>query len=203
MTESFWKYQIPQCGSYEPSVRHAIIACGTIHEQDSILSSALSGDPRLEPHALEAQRQFADRHYAIAMSELSKLMTERPECSEIALINCLLLVLLCFVRGNFSTAVLHLHNGMEILSRWPMGLDFSTMPNGSLESNIIQVFHHLSFKTAPSEYHLSDATPNFCHGPIFFTTLPEAEISLGTWSWGVKDLLFKTFREELPPKDAT
>lgn len=178
LAENFWKYQIPQCGSYEPSLRHAMIAVATVHEQFTILNSASPGDPRLDPHALEAQRQFADKHHNIAISELRNLLAARPESSEIALINSVLFVMLEFVRGNFSTAILHLHNGMEILGKWRKELDFSTMVEGSLESNILQVFHHLSFQTEPSEYHLTDETPDYGPDPTSFTGLLGAQISI-------------------------
>lgn len=178
LAENFWKYQIPQCGSYEPSVRHAMIAVGAMREQLAILCSALPGDPRLDPRALEAQSQFADKHYNIAISELSRFLAERPECSEIALINSILFVILDRLRGNFSTAVLHLHNGMEILGRWQKGLDLSMMAEGSLESNILLVFHHLSFQTSPNEYHLSDKTPDYSPDPTRFTGLYEARICI-------------------------
>jgi hypothetical protein len=179
LTENFWKYQIPQCGYYEPSLRHAMIALATIHEQFTILNTALPGDPRLDLHALEAQRQFADKHHNLAISELSKLLAARPESSETALINCVLFVMLDFVRGNFSTAVLHLHNGMEILGKWREKLDFSMMVEGSLGSNILQVFHHLSFQTAPNEYHLDpDEAPDYGPDPTSFTGLLGAQISI-------------------------
>lgn len=178
LAENLWKYQIPQCGSYEPSVRHAIIAVGTMHEQFAIMYSALPGDPRLEPHELEAQSRFADRHYAVAISELSKLRAESPECSEIALINCILFVYLDFLRGNFSTAMLHLHNGMEILGKWQKELDLSLIAEGSLKWNILQVFHHLSFQTSPNEYHLSDRTPDYGPDPTTFTDLFGAQICI-------------------------
>lgn len=179
LTESFWKYQIPQCGAYEPSLRHAMITVAAVHEKFTILNTALPGDPRLDPCALDAQRQFADKHHNLAISELSKLLTARPECSEIALINCILFVMLDFVRGNFSTAVLHLHNGMEILGKWRKGLDFSQMVDRSLESNILQVFHHLSFQTEPTEYHLNiDDSPDYGPDPTSFTGLLGAHISI-------------------------
>jgi hypothetical protein len=179
LTESFWKYQIPQCGSCEPSLRHAMIAVAAVHEQFTILNSAIPGDPRLDPYKLETQRQFADKHHNMAISELSKLLAARPESSEIALINCALFVMLDFVRGNFSTAVLHLHNGMEILGKWRRELDVTMMVEGSLEFNILQVFHHLSFQTEPNEYHLDvDECPDYGPDPTSFTGLLGAQISI-------------------------
>ena len=179
LTESFWKYQIPQCGSHEPSLWHAMIAVAAVHEQFTILNAAIPGDPRLDPNALEAQRQFADKHHNMAISELSKLLAARPESSEIALINCALFVILDFVRGNFPTAVLHLHNGMEILGKWRKELDFPFMVEGSLESNILKVFHHLSFQTEPNDYHLDvDECPDYGPDPNGFTGLLGAQISI-------------------------
>jgi hypothetical protein len=115
----------------------------------------------------------------MAISELSKLLAARPESSEIALINCILFVMLDFVRGNFSTAVLHLHNGMEILGKWRKQLDFSMMVEGSLESNILQVFHQLSFQTTPEEFHLNiDDEPDYGPDPTSFTGLLGAQMSI-------------------------
>jgi hypothetical protein len=72
---------------------------------------------------------------------------------QIALMNCILFMMVDVMRGNFETAVLHLHNGMEILGRWQRE-NPNDIPRaeGSVQANLIQVFHQLGFKTSPEAY---------------------------------------------------
>lgn len=49
-------------------------------------------------------RQRSSEHAQLAMSELSKVLVDRPEAAEVALMNCILFVLLDFMVGNFAGA---------------------------------------------------------------------------------------------------
>lgn len=119
----------------------------TLHEEMEI--SELKGTDPMVFSTSETRQQFAAQHARQAMSELSKLLTDRPEATEIALINCILFVLLDYMVGNFATALLHLHNGQEILNKWgktrAVGQDSR---EGSLEDNLTQILHQLSFRTS-------------------------------------------------------
>lgn len=73
----------------------------SIHEKME-LCEAGGADPRFYGVS-DARQRYSTEHAHLAMSELSKLLSARPEATEIALINCILFVMLDYMVGNFAS----------------------------------------------------------------------------------------------------
>ena len=75
-----------------------MIAMASIHEESKVCESR-GVDP--QPFgSSDARQRYAAHHAHLAMSELSKILSERPEAAEVAIINCVLFVML-----DYSTSV--------------------------------------------------------------------------------------------------
>jgi hypothetical protein len=127
-----------------------MIAMGSIHEEAKL--SEQRGTDQLSVDNTDIRQRYAAHHAQLALLELSKVLAARPEATEIALMNCILVTMLDFMVGNFATALIHLHNGQEILNKWrrerQMGQKFA---EGSLEDNLAQILHQLSFRTSDDD----------------------------------------------------
>lgn len=77
------------------------IAMASIHEEME-LCEANGTDPRFFGTS-DARQRYSAQHAHLAMSELSKLLSARPESTEVALINCILFVMLDYMVGNFAS----------------------------------------------------------------------------------------------------
>lgn len=121
----FWTRLVFQMSYVEPSIRHAMVALGALHEQREqgvkmvpIMPSA--GDPgsleisqpllkRFDGH----NEQFALAEYNKAITYLSKRMNTESSI-EVALLACILFVCIEFLRGDAVPAVKHFMSGMNI-----------------------------------------------------------------------------------------
>jgi hypothetical protein len=73
----------------------------SIHEEMELCEMEGS-DPRYFGIS-DARQLYSAQHAHLAMSELSKLLSARPESTEIALMNCILFVMLDYMVGNFAS----------------------------------------------------------------------------------------------------
>lgn len=149
VVEDFWKYQLPQTAHYEPATRHAMIALAKMHEGVELLREASPNDPRISSDMTASRLQYARHHYNIAVSELARALRERNDSEEVALMSCALFVIFNFIAGNFTAAFFHMHNGIEILSRWKISkIGTRVLNEGSLEKNLITLFGRISFHSS-------------------------------------------------------
>lgn len=79
-----------------------MIAMASIHEETEVCES--QGTSPETFNAFDARQRYAAHHAQLAMSELSKILADRPEATEVAMINCVLFVLLDYMVGNFASA---------------------------------------------------------------------------------------------------
>lgn len=122
----FWTRLVVQMSYVEPTVRHAIVALGSLHEQresDAKWSLPLMG------HSLEAEplgmsmplpksrpadeNRLAITQYNKAISHLSNHLQSQASI-EVTLLACILFVCVEFLRGDSKIAVNHFKNGMKI-----------------------------------------------------------------------------------------
>jgi hypothetical protein len=108
-SSDFWEKRVPQASSAAPSVRHAMIAIGAVH-QDFIA-----------PHENASNcfdvslKAFAIRHYTKAISHLHQLVSNRSQQLDITLISCILFIVFDCLIGHHTSALIHLKAGLKIL----------------------------------------------------------------------------------------
>lgn len=93
----------------EPSVRHAVIAIGAVH-QNFVLrheNQSKEHDPSTEA--------FAFRQHTKAISHLHQLMSTQTQQLDITLIACILFICFDCLLGNHTSAIIHLKAGLKIL----------------------------------------------------------------------------------------
>ncbi|KAI2617840.1 hypothetical protein GGR54DRAFT_631287 [Hypoxylon sp. NC1633] len=101
MDPYFWTHLVMQFGTFEPAVRHSVVAISSLYEQ--IHSTPGSAQ-------LEADNGLAIYHYNSAIREL-KSMENEP----LVLLVCILFVCIEFLRGNRDAAIQHCKHGVFIL----------------------------------------------------------------------------------------
>jgi hypothetical protein len=105
----FWEKRVPQASLVAPSIRHAMIAIGAVH-QDFIARHENAGN--CFDVSLKA---FAIRHYTKAISYLHQLVSNRTQQLDITLISCILFIVFDCLIGHHTSALIHLKAGLKIL----------------------------------------------------------------------------------------
>ncbi len=119
----FWTRLVFQMSYVEPSVRHAMIALGALHEErergvklipimPQVIHPGNSVDVSLGAHDKNGT-EFALAQYNKAIALLSKRM-DAGSAIEVALLACILFVCVEFLRGDSEPAVKHFRSGMGI-----------------------------------------------------------------------------------------
>ena len=122
----------------EPSLRHALIAIGALHEdfsQKRLTSSKSSPDER--------QTEFALSQYAKAMGALRRSLSSGKQEPLTALMSCILFVCFDSLRGWCESAMVHLQCGLRILR----DLRISSPDNHIVEDKIAPLFMRLSMQS--------------------------------------------------------
>jgi hypothetical protein len=127
-SDDFWDRNVLQLSQSEPTLRHALIAIGTLHERFLTFRSPGEGVEDLVS-------VFALRQYTKSISHLRKSLATQQPSSEIALMACALFVAFDSLRGHFDSAVAHLRSGLSILRHSP-----------SLYRDILRIFTHLGLQ---------------------------------------------------------
>ena len=123
----FWTRLVVQMSYVEPTIRHAIVALGSLHEQREL------GAKKMLPlmgHSLEAEplgvsmplpktrpgveNPLAIAQYNKAIMHLSNRLSSSDASIEVALLACILFVCVEFLRGDSNPAVNHFKSGMGI-----------------------------------------------------------------------------------------
>ena len=108
-SNDFWERRVLQACGVEPSIRHAVIAIGAVH-QDFI--SLHKGNDKVYDPSIKA---FAFRQYTKAISHLYRLMSTQTQQLDFTLISCILFICFDCISGNYDSAFIHLKAGLKIL----------------------------------------------------------------------------------------
>ena len=121
----FWTRLVFQMSYAEPSIRHAMVALGALHETREtgvkMVPSLFPGThPAYEENVMHLikrpdvqDEQFALNQYNKAIMSLSKRLSGDTSI-EVALMACILFVCIEFLRGDAEPAVKHFNSGMQI-----------------------------------------------------------------------------------------
>lgn len=101
----FWEYLLLQVSQSESSLRHAVVALGTLHED------FINKKPLYSPE----NSGFAINQYTKAIGHLRKSLATGKQATLTALMSCILFVCFDSIRGLFSAAMVHLQSGLRIL----------------------------------------------------------------------------------------
>ncbi len=106
---TFWEQLILQASSVDPSLRHAVIAIGALHEEftNRRLSYYKDGDKQGEV--------FAINQYTKAIGHLRRSLSSGKQAPLTALMSCILFICFDSLRGFFDSAMVHLQSGLKIL----------------------------------------------------------------------------------------
>jgi hypothetical protein len=127
---------LPQVGYTESAVRHTLISLSATHNAMELHCRAVALDHKFDVTTEEIERKkYACHHYNKAVSQLAKALSSSIDCEIVAMITGSLFVILKFMWGDFTLAVLHLHNEIEICNIWQKRNDNNFIA-GSLEHNI-------------------------------------------------------------------
>ncbi|TKA28716.1 hypothetical protein B0A50_03044 [Salinomyces thailandicus] len=119
----FWTRLVFQMSSAEPSIRHAMVTVGTLHQQRQAATMTPQAERRAAAHDRLATSvsgstltdgRFTLMQYNKAITHLTKRLQDSPAAKEIALLACILFVCVEFLRGEAELALNHFKSGMNI-----------------------------------------------------------------------------------------
>jgi hypothetical protein len=136
-SSSFWEKLILQASTADPSLRHAVIGIGALHEE--FVNGNLKYDvDRGKGHA------FAVNQYTKAIGHLRRSLATGRQAPLTALMSCILFVCFDSLRGYFDSAMVHLHSGLKILRDLQIN---SAGDNHIVEENLGPLFGRLSLQS--------------------------------------------------------
>lgn len=134
---SFWGNLVLAASTQKPSLRHAVIALGALHEDFS--RKGLHSVPSLE----NQNRQLALNQYSKAIAALRRSLSHGKEEPLTALMSCILFVCFDSLRGYYESAMVHLKSGLGILQ----DIRKSSAKNQIIEEKIVPLFRRLSLQS--------------------------------------------------------
>ncbi|PVH86982.1 hypothetical protein DL98DRAFT_480974 [Cadophora sp. DSE1049] len=108
-SSDFWEKLVLQASAAEPSLRHAVIAIGSIHEEFANRRLTYCTSQVSKGHA------FAVNQYVKAIGHLRRSLADGTQAPLTALMSCILFVCFDSLRGHFVSAMAHLQSGLRIL----------------------------------------------------------------------------------------
>lgn len=146
---SFWGQLVLQASHVEPSIRHAVIALGSLHEtvqqEDwTVLKNRRACDP------------FALQQCNKAIGHLNQDMcSNRQHSKETLLMSCAIFICFESLQGNYESALSHMQGGLRIFRDWqaeasepsPSGTANSSQHHQSVDGEIVQMFSRLNVQT--------------------------------------------------------
>jgi hypothetical protein len=134
---SFWEKLILAASAQKPSLRHAVMAIGALHEE-FLRKKLLPSTPSAE----NQKSKFALNQYAKAIGTLRRSLSSEKEEPLTALMSCILFVCFDSLRGWFESALVHLQSGLRILR------DMRRLSEGNhiVEETIAPLFMRLSIQ---------------------------------------------------------
>lgn len=182
---SFWGRLVLQASHAEPSIRHAVIALGSLHELIR----------HNEWKVGRAYDSFALQQSNKAIGHLNQNIgsTEQPS-TEMLLMSCAIFICIESLQGNYESALRHIEGGVRIFRHWQAESSRCSSPrtarssphHQSVDNEIIQIFSRLNVQTLlfPDTHLFSkdvfkqDVLPIIDPVPVVFTTVEEARACL-------------------------
>lgn len=108
----FWSRLILQASHSKPTIRHAVIALGSLHETTQNKDSAALKSGK-------ANNKFALQQCNKAIASLNKELSLKGQRSiEVLLMSCVLFVCFETLQGNYESALTHMESGVRMYRNW-------------------------------------------------------------------------------------
>ena len=145
---SFWGRLVLQACHAEPSIRHAVMALGSLHEtvqqgEWTPLESGRSYDP------------FALQQCNKAIGHLNQnIGSDEHHSKEMLLMSCALFICFESLQGNYESALSHMQYGLQIFRDWQAEANRPSLPamaitfqhHQSVDSELVQMFSRLNMQ---------------------------------------------------------
>lgn len=189
---SFWSQLVLQASHNESSIRHAVIALGSLHEN---LPPKNSPKERTLTKSGRAPNPFALQQCNKAIGHLKKIFCPGGRHSkELLLMSCAIFICFESLQGNVESALNHILGGLRIFRDWQTRPNIPSLPSQSsapqsheyIDSELVQMFSRLNWQMLlfpdthlfPIDFLKQDVRPAIGSIPDAFTTLKEAKTSL-------------------------
>ncbi len=185
---SFWGQLVLQASHAEPSIRHAVIALGSLHEtiQQEEWTPLQSGNP-CDPFALQQCNK--------AIGHLNQnIGSDEHHSKEMLLMSCAIFICFESLQGNYESALGHMQCGLQIFRDWQaeanrlslLAVATSTQHHQSVDSELVQMFSRLNMQPLlfpdthlfSTDFIKQEAPLIIDPVPGVFTTLKEARNGL-------------------------
>jgi hypothetical protein len=108
----FWSRLVLQASHTEPTIRHAVIALGSLHETTQNKDSAVLKSGK-------AHNKFALQQCNKAITSLNQQLSLKGQQSiEVLLMSCVLFVCFETLQGNYESALTHMESGVRMYRNW-------------------------------------------------------------------------------------
>ena len=144
----FFSHLILQVSQVEPSVRHAVIALGSLFQRFDVNASKT-----MDANLADAQHHFAIHQYNQVVRHLVwKMSEESVESIEIMLIVCILFICIELLQGSPQKAITHLERSLSIiLQNWrtthnhsgSTEVSVTTPTSQSVKCSVLETFSRL------------------------------------------------------------
>jgi hypothetical protein len=177
----FWSRLVLQASHTEPTIRHAVIALGSLHE------TTQSKDPTMLNMG-KGHDKFALRHCNKAITNLTQQFYTRGERPiEVLFISCALFVCFETLQGNYESAITHMESGVRMHRNWlaengSSGSRTSSESCHIIDKEISQIFSRLNLQVLMfpdthllgKEFYTMNVNPLIEPPPESFSSLKEA-----------------------------
>lgn len=177
----FWSRLVLQASHTEPTIRHAVIALGSLHETTQNKDSAMLKMGK-------GCDKFALQQCNKAIANLTQQFCARGERPiEVLLMSCALFVCFEALQGNYESALTHMESGVRVYRNWQAenGSSGSRISSGGcriIDKEITQIFPRLNLQILMfpdrhllgKEFYTANVNPLIDPPPESFSCLREA-----------------------------
>jgi hypothetical protein len=178
----FWSRLVLQASHTEPTIRHAVIALGSLHETTQNEDSAI-----LKSGA--AYDKFALQQCNKAIANLNQELGIRGQQSiEVLLMSCVIFVCFETLQGNYESALTHMESGVRMYRNWQAenskpGPGISSGRHHTIDKEIAQIFSRLNLQVLMfpdthllgRNFYTTNLNPLIDQPPKTFSSLKEAK----------------------------
>lgn len=145
---SFWGQLVLQASHAEPSIRHAVIALGSLHEtiRQGEWTPLESGRP-YDPFALQQCNK--------AIGHLTQnIGSDEHHSKQMLLMSCAIFICFENLQGNYESALRHMQCGLQIFRDWQAEANETSLPaiatssrhHQNIDSELVQMFSRLNMR---------------------------------------------------------
>lgn len=144
----FWNRLVLQASHKEPTIRHGVIALGSLLESVEQLHPDSAGEG-------SSRNKFALQQCNRAIGELKQDLCANGQRSiEMVLISCIIFICFESIQGSYEAALTHLQSGLLIFRDWqvankdssPYGTPASSRYHKGIDSEITQILARLNLQ---------------------------------------------------------